>query len=317
MSNVTIHHPHDGFFKHSLSNLTVARDLLQAHLSQAITQRIQWDSLRLSNKSYTDEKLAQLHSDLVYTCQIDNQEAYIYILIEQQTTPERLLPFRFLQYNVAMLAEHLTQNKKEKRRQRLPTILNLCLYTGKQTPYPYALDIYECFEDPMLARAEMFKPLSLVDLGQMEEDELASHGTADLLEMLLKQSQKRTYFNWIKEHPEEIKKLLDRFYGISGIIYILGVEKKHSAEELLQAIGNIVPQRKEDIMTAAQQLEQRGELRGIQQGMQQGIQQGMQQEKLHIAKNMLSKLHLDMQTVAKATGLSEEELMKLQQQEKG
>jgi hypothetical protein len=32
---------------------------------------------------------------------------------------------------------------------------------------------------------------------------------------------------------------------------------------------------------------------------------------------MLSKLHLDMQTVAKATGLSEEELMKLQQQEKG
>jgi predicted transposase/invertase (TIGR01784 family) len=73
---------------------------------------------------------------------------------------------------------------------------------------------------------------------------------------------------------------------------------------LIQAIVNIIPKRKEDIMTAAQQLEQRG------------MQQGMQQEKLHIAKNMLSKLHLDMQTVAQATGLSEEELMKLQQEGK-
>lgn len=151
----------------------------------------------------------------------------------------------------------------------------------------------------------MFKPLSLIDLGQMEEEELAKHGTADLLEMLLKQSQKRTYLNWIKKHPEEMKKLIDRGYGISGIIYILDTEKEHSAEELLQAIENIVPQRKEDIMTAAQQLELRGEKRGM--------QQGMQQEKLHIAKNMLSKLHLGIKAVKEATGLSEEELMKLQE----
>ena len=116
MSKLKIHHPHDGFFKHSLSNLTVAKDLLQAHLSPAIAQRIQWDSLCLSNKSYTDEKLAQLHSDVVYACQIDDKSAYIYILIEQQTTPDPLLPFRFLQYNVAMLTEHLAQNKKENER---------------------------------------------------------------------------------------------------------------------------------------------------------------------------------------------------------
>jgi predicted transposase YdaD len=230
MSNLTIHHPHNGFFKHSLSNLTVAKDFLQAHLSPAITQRIRWDSLRLSNKSYTDAKLEQLHSDVVYTCQLDNkQAAYIYILTEQQTTPDLLLPFRFLQYNVAMLTEHLAQNKKEKKRQRLPSVLNLCLYTGQQTPYPYSVDIYDCFEDPILARAEMFKPLSLIDLGQMEEEALAKHGTADLLEMLLKQSRERTYFHWMQEHPEAMHKLLERCYGVSGIIYILGVETRHSA----------------------------------------------------------------------------------------
>jgi predicted transposase/invertase (TIGR01784 family) len=82
--------------------------------------------LRLSNKSYPDEKLAQLHSDVVYACQIDNKSAYIYILVEQQTTPDRLLTFRFLKYNVALIAEHLAQNKKGNQQQHLPTILNLC-----------------------------------------------------------------------------------------------------------------------------------------------------------------------------------------------
>ena len=43
-----------------------------------------------------------------------------------------------------------------------------------------------------------------------------------------------------------------------------------------------------------------------------GRQQGMQTKALDIAKNMLSKLHLDVETVAQATGLSQEELMKLQ-----
>jgi predicted transposase YdaD len=235
---------------------------------------------------------------VVYSCRIDNKSAYIYILVEQQTKPDRLLPFRFLQYNVALLAEHLAQNKKGEKRQHLPIILNLCIYTGEKTPYPYSLDIYDCFEDPILARAEMFKPLSLADLGQIEDDELAKNGTADLLEMLLKRSRAKTFLKWIARHPEEMKKLGYRPYKISAIVYILGVEKKYSADELLETIVNIIPERKEDIMTAAQQLRQ----------------QGMQVKSLEIAKNMLSELHLDMQTVAQATGLSEEELMKLQEE---
>jgi recombination-promoting nuclease RpnB len=149
-----------------------------------------------------------------------------------------LLAFRFLQYNVALIAEHLAQNKRGKKRQYLPTILNLCIYTGKKTPYPHALDIYDCFADPILARAEMFKPLSLIDLGQIEDDELAKNGTADLLEMLLMRSGGRMYLT-------------------SCIHYMLSMEEKHSAEELIQAIVNTVPQRKGDIMTAAQQLEQK------------------------------------------------------------
>jgi hypothetical protein len=56
----------------------------------------------------------------------------------------------------------------------------------------------------MLARAEMFKPLSLVDLGQTEDEELAKNSTANLLEMLLKQRKERKFLDWIKRHSEEM-----------------------------------------------------------------------------------------------------------------
>ena len=307
MSDTTIHQPHDGFFKHSLSRVTVAKDFLQAHLSPSITQRIQWDTLRFTNRSYVNEKLAQLHSDVVYTCQLDQKSAYIYLLIEQQTKPDPLLPFRFLQYNVSLLKEHIAQRQEKYKKRPLPVVINLCLYSGKKTPYPHSVDIYDCFQDPALARAELFKPLSLIDLGQMSEAELQQHGTAALMELLLKQARYRTFLKWIKSHAEEIKILLDSYYDIGGIHYILGVEDKYSSEEIIEAILEIAPHKQEDIMTAARQLEIKGEKRGRQQGMQQG----MQQEKLHIAKNMLSE-GLATNLIKKLAGINEEEFRQLE-----
>jgi predicted transposase/invertase (TIGR01784 family) len=303
---IELHNPHDSLFKRALANLEVAKDLLQAHLAPEIVKRIDWNSIQLTNKSFVDEKLAHLHSDVVYQCKIDGKEAYIYCLIEAQTTPDPLFPFRILRYNIALMEQHINQGHK-----RLPVIINLCLYSGEQTPYPYSLDIYDCFQDPEMARAKMFKPLELVDLNAQSQEELSQHGKADLLELLLKQSLHKDFLNWIKEQPELVLKLLERIYGISGIRYILATDAKHTPEELLEAIIKIAPNKKEDIMTAAQQLIDRGIQQGIQQGMQEGIQQGLQYEKLEIAKNMLWNLHLGLDIVQQATGLSKEELERL------
>ena len=49
---------------------------------------------------------------------------------------------------------------------------------------------------------------------------------------------------------------------------------------------------------------------------QEYMQQGMHTRGLEIAKNMLSKLHMHIKDVQAATGLSIEELMKLQEESK-
>ena len=60
-------------------------------------------------------------------------------------------------------------------------------------------------------------------------------------------------------------------------------------------------------MTYGEQLIQEG----VQQGIRQGIEQGVQQEKLGIARNMLHQLHLGIEVVQQATGLSRQELARL------
>ena len=305
MSKPIIHTPHDLFFKHSVDDVSVAIDFFQAHLPASLQQRIHWDTLRLTNKSFSDEQLQALHSDVVYSCQLDQKRAYIYLLIEQQTDPDPLLPFRFLQYNVKLWQQHIKQQTEKDRQQPLPMVINLCLYAGKRTPYPYSVDIYDCFEDPILARAELFKPLSMIDLGQLSEEELKQHGTASGMELLLKQARYRTMLKWIQSHAEEVRKILTMHYAQSSIPYILAVENEYSDEEVLDALIAIAPEKKETIMTALQQLEQRSE------------QRGMHTRGLEIARNMLSKLHLNIKDVQAATGLSMEELMKLQEEAKG
>ena len=225
------------------------------------------------------------------------------------------------------MREHLEQGHKQ-----LPLIINLCLYAGQASPYPHSTDIYDCFEAPLLARREMFKPLQLIDLTVLSEEELTHHGEADLVEILLKHGVERAFLSWIKANRDLVARLLNRIYGESGVVYILATDGKNNAQELIKAIIGAAPDKSNIIMTAAQQLRQegiqqgmeqgiqQGMEQGIQQGMEQGIQQGMeqgiQQEKLEIAKNMLFQLHLGMDIVQKATSLSREELEQIQAEEK-
>jgi predicted transposase/invertase (TIGR01784 family) len=113
------------------------------------------------------------------------------------------------------------------------------------------------------------------------------------LEILLKQGIKREFLSWITKNKELIAKLFDRVYGESGIIYILDTDEKNDSQELIDAIITVVPDKKEIIMTAAQQLRQ------------QGMQEGIHTKAIDIAKNMLKK-GFDISFIQEMTGLTQE-----------
>ena len=295
---IKIHHPHDTFLRRCLTDIDVARDLLKSNLPDHIAKRIDWSTVQLTNKSFVQENLRELHSDLVYKCRLDGKELYIYLVLEHQSTPDPLLPFRVLQYNISLMEEHLAQGNKQ-----LPLIANMCLYAGNPTPYPHSVDIYDCFEDASLSRQVMFKPMQLIDLTVVSEEELSSHGQADLVEILLKQGVMRDFLRWIERNKDLVSKLLmSRAYGESGIVYILGVDEKNDPQQLIDALIAAIPEQKSKIMTAAQQLEARGE--------KIGEARGRQSRNVEIAKHML-KAEMHREQVATFTGLDLKQVDKL------
>ena len=113
---------------------------------------------------------------------------------------------------------------------------------------------------------------------------------------------------WLNEHEHLLSEWAN-VYDEEIYLYIFTIDSRKATLDRIDQIKD--PAQRHIAMNIAQQLEHRG----IQQGKQQGMQQGKQQEKLHIARNMLIKLHMDVMTVSEATGLSKGELIKLQEEE--
>ena len=297
---ITIHQPFDKLFKISLSEKKVAIAYLKAHLPTEIFKRINIDTLELTDKSFILPKFREIHSDIVYRCQFNNQEGYIFFILEAESTAnEELMAFRQLQYSIAAMDQHIRQGHK-----KLPIVLPICLYHGLESPYPHPVDVYQCFDNPDLAKQIVFKPFTLIDLTVLSDDELAD-GPAFLMEMLLKHVRAKNFLTILKKRRDVIKAYLKqlssepRRYMIKFVIKETQDENQPDAvNELIHILTTDLPEEKEIIMTFAQQLKE------------QGLEQGREEGRYEVAKNLLAEgLSLDL--VKKVTKLPDLDLTEL------
>ncbi|CAI2156414.1 Putative transposase, YhgA-like [Serratia ficaria] len=94
---------------------------------------------------------------------------------------------------------------------------------------------------------------------------------------------------------------------ISLIHYIIQAGESADAQAFVRELALRVPQHEEELMTIAQQLEQKGIEKGIQLGEQRGIEKGRNEGKLEVARTMLAN-GLDRDAVMKMTGLTADDL---------
>ncbi|XWN34943.1 MAG: Rpn family recombination-promoting nuclease/putative transposase [Roseivirga sp.] len=327
--------PHDLFLKATLSSPQAMRDFFQAHLPADVLARIDLSTMQLTQASYVSAELKALHNDLVFTCQIDGKKGYLYLLMEHQSTPDWLLPLRLIKYDIALLEDAL---KGKEAGTPFPVIFNVCLYHGKG-PYPYSVKVYDYFSAPHLAEGiGMFTRFHLVDLHRFSDEELERHGSVSVMEKLMKYSRERDFWHQLEGELERSKEWLigvvgemelGSEYWATVLLYASSVLERgrRSEEELLTLFSEKLSKSKQELMqTIGQQIERRvtsqlkrrleKEVRedALQKGMQEGMQQGMQKGMQQVAKSMFSELHLDIDTIKKVTGLTREELERLQQE---
>ena len=318
----SIRKPFDLLFKHTMGNDVAIQDFLKNHISAPIYQRIDPQSIQPTKQSYVPADLKELYSDLVCQCNIDGKEAFLYFLVEHQSQPSWRLPLRLIKYQTRLLEDYLSGKKEGTP---WPIVLCACFYHGESSPYPYSTNIYDYFTDPVMAKeVGAFEKFHLIDLTIMDEASMQQHGSLALMEQILKYSRRRDFFSLVSSLLEQYKAMLedpanplgeDYWYAVYLVTdYALqqqGYDPEAAASLFAEKLN--LSKTKEDIMTVTQAIKQEAR----QEGMQQGMQKGIQRRNLEIARNMLYKLHLDIKAVKEATGLSEEVLMKLQEEANG
>lgn len=297
------HHRHDTVFKLAMSEIRVAKEMIENNLPKDIVKCINLDSLSISNNSYIDHDLKKSHADILYKAKTKSgSETYIYFLWEHQSTYDKNIPLRMLKYTVNILQEHLNAGH-----QKLPLVIPALVYNGVKTPYPGSCDICDSFDDPGMARLHMFKPFSLFDLSSKNDEELQQAKWSALPNIILKHIRDR-----------DITKVLEKTLELS-IGYCLEHDGKLFIQNMLKCvieytnipdsdafrdqIQKASPEAGAEIMTIYEQLINKG----IDQGINQGVNKGMLEARHHIIVNLI-KDGRDNQYIAKIADTSIEEV---------
>ncbi|EMZ8855462.1 Rpn family recombination-promoting nuclease/putative transposase [Salmonella enterica] len=304
---------HDGLFKLFLREPDTARDFLAVHLPADIRAQVRLDTLKLEPGSFVDQKLRELHSDVLYSVETaEGHAGYIYCLVEHQSTADRMMAWRMMRYSMAVMDAHL-----KKGNDTLPVVVPLLFYQGTVRPYPYSTDWMDCFDAPALAREVYSRPWPLVDVSVMEDSDLQSHRRMALLELVQRDIRHRDAASLLRDVVQLIRLAGNTREQVEAVLcYIIynGMTSEHITPFLYELAGEI-PEYKELIMgTIAQQLKEEGIQLGLQQGIQQGLQQGIEQERLAAQQKLLETAYalldngVSLDVVIKSTGLSRETL---------
>lgn len=307
--------PHDAVFKQFLTHPDTARDFMEVHLPADLRAICDLNTLKLEAGSFVEESLRPYYSDVLYSLKTTDGVGYIHVLIEHQSTADRHMAFRLIRYAVAAMQRHLDAGHKT-----LPLVIPVLFYTGQRSPYPYSTNWLQGFDDPVLAGKLYSTDFPLVDVTVIPDDDILTHRSMAALTLLQKHI-----------HQRDLAELMDRLASallsssltgqqvVSLINYLVQAGETSNAEAFVRELAQRVPQHEDEMMTIAQQLEQKGIERGIKKGIEKGIQLGEQRgiEKgereatLKIARAMLQN-GLDRITIMKMTGLTEEVLAQLQ-----
>jgi predicted transposase YdaD len=132
MNNI-IPNPHDKFFKESFSRLEVAKSFIEEVFPKEIKDKMNLNSLKLSNASYVDEMLKEHFADLVYQTEYEGVKATITLLFEHKSYQDDFPEWQLLRYMTNIWGEYQKQKKKDKKGKKPSIVIPIIIHHGETT----------------------------------------------------------------------------------------------------------------------------------------------------------------------------------------
>ena len=264
--------PHDTFFKQIFSDPKKLKTLLDI-FTEDIAQDIH--SITPINTEILSAKSQKFMPDLLFSCKVEDQDAYIRVVLEHKSYLDKELPIQLSYYNSAIWEEAI------KEKDYYPPIINIVFYHGKgEWNMPTSL--------PSVKNTKLEKYTSklnyiLIDLNQISDEDIISKTHEDLCTQWAMLVMKHI-FDSIKGFIKVLELIADYikthdyieashciFLTLDYIVFV-----KDNAEEVETILKELTGGDKK-VMTLTEKWMMEGLQKGLQEGLQEGLQKGKQE----------------------------------------
>ena len=285
-----VNNENDKIFRTILDNKEEAVNFINDTLKIKISK----DEIEKYNSSFINNIFQNREADVVYKIKDKN----VLFLIEHQTKIDYLMPYRILEYQLAIMKSVLNDNVKNKPSAKFPLVIPIVLYTHnkKWDADTYFEKLQETYNDFNIKLSNYY----LVDINNYTEEELLNKEDF-LSKMMLLEKAKNS-----KELVEFIKKVIPKTkmedIELLKRIVALGLRKKLTDEDI-QKLLQIMEGDGKNMLAFLDMLEKENQMY---------INIGKKEGKLEIVKNMLNE-KLSIEKISRITGVKKEEIEKMKE----
>jgi predicted transposase YdaD len=272
------HNVHDALFKAIFSQVEHAAGELRVVLPPGLAARIDWGTLTLRPGSFVDEALALQHSDLLFSATLSGRMALIYVLCEHKSGPEGLTAFQLLRYMVRVWEDHRQRHPEARL---LPAIVPVVVHHGEggwtvARGFEELLDVDEETLADLGAHVVRFR-FVLDDLSQESDEALRARAMSALgrlsLWCLRNARRPEQIVAGVREWLGLVQEVRRAPNGMAALVklwrYVLEVGERFGPEDLVARLTAAMgPKEKEAVVTAGEQLVERGRQEGERKGQQ-------------------------------------------------
>ena len=281
-------------------------------INKTLKLNIKKEEIEKYNSSFINKLFQNKEADIVYKIKDKN----IFFLIEHQSKIDYSMPFRLLEYEVAIIRSAIDKSKIKNKSYKIPLVMPIVLYTGKQKWN--ANKYLEKSQEKIQCLNIKIGNYSLVDINNYTEKELLEDNTFISKMMLIEKSKNteeiaETLEKIISKTQKEDKELLKRIIEII-LEEKIGIQKStelirklESESDSMLAIVDMI--RKENQMYIDMGRKE-GKKEGKREGKKVGRIEGKKDTLREIAIKMLKK-NLTEKEITEITGISKKELNNL------
>jgi predicted transposase YdaD len=271
--------PHDALVRAIFGTPANMADELRAALPPQATAHLDLSSLRQLPAHFVDGHLQGSESDLLFSVRAAGRRAFIYVLVEHQSRPDRFMALRLLRYIGRILDAYRRSNPGARR---LPAVIPLVLCHDRK-PWPYPTDLGALYDLSREARLDLGSLLPdfrfvLDDLATCDVSQLTDRAVSPLVTVALFALKRARHAPYLLT---EMLRIAQEFAALERVTapdeqiaallhYILRVGHVNPHQLLAFAKAHAGPKLETIMKTAAEQLLEEGEAKGRAEGEIQG-----------------------------------------------